>query len=100
MMKADILSEFDTIKVCTQYKTVEGNIDFLPYDIEPDKVQPHYEELPGWKSDLTQLRDNSQVPQALTNYIEYLEQKLDIPITMVSVGPDRTQTIVREKSLA
>jgi adenylosuccinate synthase len=56
--------------------------------------------VPGWRSDLTQLRESSQVPQALTGYIEYLEQKMEIPITVVSVGPDRTQTIVREKSLA
>lgn len=100
MMKADILSEFDTIKVCTEYKTAQGNIEFLPYDIEPDKVQPHYEEVPGWRKDLTQMRDNSQVPQELTGYIEYLEEKMEIPITIVSVGPDRSQTIVREKSLA
>lgn len=99
MMKADILSEFDTIKVCTEYKTAEGNIDYLPYDIEPDKVQPHYIDIPGWRENLTQMRSHNEVPKELTGYIELLEEKMEIPITMVSVGPDRKQTISREKSL-
>ena len=100
MMKADVLSVFDTIRACTAYKTDEGNIEYLPYDIEPDKVQPVYDDIPGWKVDLTQLRDLTQMPKELSDYIDYLEDKLEAPITIVSVGPDRTQTILRENALA
>ncbi len=100
MMKADVLSDFDEISVCTGYKTEDGVISYLPYDISPEKVQPVYENLPGWKVDLTKLRNLNEIPEALNHYIEYLESKLEIPITVVSVGPDRTQTIIREKALA
>ncbi len=100
MMKADVLDDFDEISVCTGYKTADGIISYLPYDINPDKVQPVYEKLSGWKMDLTKLRNLNEIPAALNLYIEYLEAKLEIPITVVSVGPDRTQTIMREKALA
>ncbi|MBL0314233.1 MAG: adenylosuccinate synthetase [Flavobacteriales bacterium] len=100
MMKADVLSDFDTIRVCTHYQTAEGLIDYLPYDIDPSKVQPVYADLPGWKMDLTGMRHDHELPDALTGYIAYIEEKLGVPITVVSVGPDRTQTIVREKALA
>lgn len=100
MMKADVLSDFDTIRVCTHYQTAEGLIDYLPYDIDPSKVQPVYTDLPGWKMDLTGMRHDHELPDALTGYIAYIEEKLGVPITVVSVGPDRTQTIVREKALA
>ncbi len=100
MMKADVLSDFDVINVCTHYKTPDGIIDYLPFDIDPSKVQPIYEELEGWKVDLTQLKKLGEIPSQLNRYIEYLEAKLEVPITIVSVGPDRTQTIVREKLMA
>ncbi|MFN0032622.1 MAG: adenylosuccinate synthase [Flavobacteriales bacterium] len=100
MMKADVLSEFDTLKVCTHYMHAGEKIDYLPYDIEPAKVQPVYEILQGWKSDLTAMRELAQLPKALMDYIEFIEKQLEIPITIVSVGPDRTQTIVKEGALA
>lgn len=95
MTKADVLSVFDTIKVCTAYKHRGKTIDYMPYDISTDEIEPVYEELPGWKTDLTDLDDEAGFPEALKNYIAYLEERLDRPITVVSVGPDRRQTIMR-----
>ncbi len=100
MMKADVLSEFDTVKVCTHYEIDGEKIDYMPYDIVSKEVKPIYTALKGWKKDLTKLASINDVPQELTAYIEYLEQELNVPITIVSVGPDRTQTIYRENVLA
>lgn len=97
MMKADILSEFETIQVCTHYEYNGEKIDYLPYDVVDGEMTPIYEELPGWSEDLTQLRDINNLPNNLISYVTYLEKQLDTPITVVSVGPDRTQTILREK---
>ena len=93
MMKADVLSNFPTIKVCTHYKYNGEIIDHLPYNIERDKIEPIYTELPCWKEDLTGLTDMSDLPKELIDYVTYLEKELETPITIVSVGPDRTQTI-------
>jgi adenylosuccinate synthase len=100
MMKADVLSQFDTIEVCTHYKTAEGITADLPFDIHESKVQPVYESLRGWRVDLTGMRQPTDLPEPLSAYIHYLEAALEIPITVVSVGPDRTQTIIREKAIA
>lgn len=100
MMKADVLSQFDTIRVCSRYKTSQGEIDYLPYDIQPSSVQPIYENLEGWQADLTGMREAAELPSQLSAYIDYLEAKLEVPITIVSVGPDRSQTILREKAMA
>lgn len=93
MMKADVLSIFDKIKVCTHYIVDGKKIDYLPYDIESVPVKPVYEELPGWNCDLTRLTSMKEAPQALKDYIAYLEEHLEVPITVVSVGPDRAQTL-------
>ena len=93
MMKADVLSNFPTIKVCTHYKYNGEIIDHLPYNIEGDKIETIYKELPCWKEDLTGLTDMSDLPKELIDYVTYLEKELETPITIVSVGPDRTQTI-------
>jgi adenylosuccinate synthase len=100
MMKADVLSVFENIKICTHYMFDGKKIDYMPYDSDPHKVQPVYIEMRGWKNDLTGMRNLAQFPKELTDYIEYIEKQMEIPITIVSVGPDRTQTIVREKILA
>ncbi|MCE3295070.1 MAG: Adenylosuccinate synthetase [Crocinitomicaceae bacterium] len=93
MMKADVLSIFDTIKVCTHYE-IEGKLyDYMPYDIEGIEIKPVYKELKGWKTDLTQLDDINSAPAELKEYISYLEAELEVPITVVSVGPDRKQTL-------
>jgi adenylosuccinate synthase len=100
MMKADVLSQFDTIEVCTHYKTTDGETSDLPFDIQASKVQPVYESLKGWEVDLTAMRQPEDLPAELTAYVHYLEAALEVPITVVSVGPDRTQTIIREKAIA
>jgi adenylosuccinate synthase len=95
MTKADVLSIFDEIKVCTHYIYRGEKIDYLPYDMNGEEIEPIYESVPGWKTDLTQLNSEDDFPQELSDYIDYLEKALDTPITVVSVGPDRSQTIVR-----
>ncbi|MDC8003457.1 adenylosuccinate synthase [Aureisphaera galaxeae] len=95
MMKGDVLSGFDMLKVCTAYKYKGETIQHLPYNIESENVTPVYSELKGWKEDLTKMTDASQFPQELNDYIAFLEKELEVPITIVSVGPDRTQTIHR-----
>ncbi len=95
MMKSDVLSGFDKIKVCTAYTFKGKTITHFPYNIDTENVSPVYTELPGWKDDLTQMTDASQLPVALNHYIQFLENELRVPIKIVSVGPDRKQTIVR-----
>ncbi|OQD42327.1 adenylosuccinate synthase [Croceivirga radicis] len=95
MMKADVLSGFDTIKVCTAYHYKGEEIAHLPYNIEAENVTPIYKELKGWSADLTKMTKAEELPAALNEYIAYLEQELNVPIKIVSVGPDRLQTILR-----
>ncbi|HKK40203.1 MAG TPA: adenylosuccinate synthase [Cryomorphaceae bacterium] len=95
MTKADVLSIFEEIKVCTHYIYRGEKIDYLPYDVNGEEIEPVYESLAGWKTDLTQLHSEDDFPRELSDYITYLEKALDTPITVVSVGPDRNQTIVR-----
>lgn len=95
MMKGDVLSGFDSLQVCTGYKYKGETIHHLPYNIEAENVTPIYTEFPCWKEDLTKMSDPSQFPAELNNYIDFLEKELEIPIKVVSVGPDRTQTIHR-----
>ena len=95
MMKADVLSGFDTIKVCTAYKYKNGTIAHLPYNIESEYVTPVYTEMKGWAKDLTKLSKAGELPEALNDYIDFLEKELNVPIKIVSVGPDRVQTIHR-----
>ena len=100
MMKADVLSIFESIQVCTHYDYQGELIDFLPYDLEEPSLKPVYKELPGWKDiDLTGMNSMNEIPENLNNYIEFLEKELNTPITIVSVGPNRNQTILREEIL-
>jgi len=96
MMKADVLSGFEKIKVCTQYELEDGTItDEFPYDIVDTEVKPIYEELEGWNCSLDNIDSFDAMPKPLKDYITYIEEKLGVPINLVSVGPDRTQTILR-----
>ena len=97
MMKADVLSGFETIKVCTHYEYKGEKIAHFPFDIDQKYVTPVYETLDGWNEDLTGIQDITKLPQALNRYIDYLEKALEVPITVVSVGPDRTQTLFRKQ---
>ena len=94
MMKSDVLDGFDTIKACDAYE-VDGHItrDF-PYSVE-EGITPIYTEIKGWKTPMSHLTSENQFPQEFKDYIAFLEEKLAVPITIVSVGPDREQTIIR-----
>ena len=95
MMKADVLSGFDTIKICTAYTYKGKRIEHLPYDIDAAHVHPVYTEVQGWSQDITATRTADDLPKALQDYIAFLEKELEVPIKIVSVGPDRTQTLYR-----
>lgn len=100
MMKADVLSIFPTIKACTHYELEDGTVtDMVPYEIVNEKITPHYSEFKGWNEPLKGTSEES-LPPELNNYIKYLETHLQVPITLVSTGPDRTQTIHRELTVA
>ena len=93
MMKADVLSCFEKIQVCIHYIIDGEKVDYFPFDVNGIELTPVYEELEGWNTDLTQLTDYNDAPKALKDYVLYLEEKLEVPIKVVSVGPDRTQTL-------
>jgi adenylosuccinate synthase len=98
MMKADVLSNFEEIKVCTHYKLPNGQVtEELPFDINHLKIDPVYNSLAGWKQDLRDIEDFDQMPGELLSYIGYIEQLLGVGIGIVSVGADRTQTIMRSE---
>ena len=93
MMKADVLDKFDTIRACVKYKVDGVEMDHLPYDIDGVTIEPIYEDIKGWNTDLTGLSSYNDAPEELKAYVKYLEQHLEVPITTVSVGPDRKQTL-------
>ena len=95
MMKGDVLSGIDTIKVCNQYKTEHGVINHFPFDINNESISPQYIEIPGWKEDITQVNLAEKLPKNFIDYVKFLERELDTPIKIISVGPDRKQTILR-----
>ncbi|PRX49603.1 adenylosuccinate synthase [Salegentibacter salegens] len=95
MMKGDVLSGFKTLKVCTAYNYKGKEIQHLPYNIEAENVTPVYTEIKGWAADLTGMTKADELPKEFNEYVEFLEKELEIPIKVVSVGPDRTQTIQR-----
>lgn len=95
MMKSDVLDGFDTIKACIAYRLKDGSeTSEFPYEI--DDVTPIYKEMPGWKTDMTKFTSEEQFPEAFSNYVHFLEEYLETPIKVISIGPDREQTIVRK----
>ncbi len=97
MMKADVLDTFDKIYACTHYKYNGEVIDYMPYEIITHQAEPILKEIDGWKQDLTGITSEQEIPEALKNYISYLEKALEVPITILSVGPDRKQTLALSK---
>ncbi len=95
MMKGDVLSGFETLKVCTAYQYKGETIQHLPYTIEEENVTPVYTEFKGWNADLTGLTTYDSLPQELKDYIAFIEQEVEVPIKVISVGPDRKQTILK-----
>jgi adenylosuccinate synthase len=96
MMKADIMSGLETLKVCTAYNYQGQQIDHLPFDYSAELLTPVYTELPGWNQDLTGMNNVADIPEALNNYIAFIEEYTGVPVSVVSVGPDRTQTLMRK----
>ena len=94
MMKSDVLDTFKTIRVCTHYIINGEKFDYFPYDITDSEITPVFADFEGWNCDLTKLTSYDDAPKALKDYVLYLEKQLEIPITVVSVGPDRKQTLV------
>ncbi len=100
MMKADVLSIFPEIKVCTQYQLSDGKLtEEMPYEVVNEKIVPIYTTLKGWNCSLTNLSEQ-QMPSELLDYISFLEKELEVPITLISTGPDRSQTIHRAEKVA
>jgi len=93
MMKGDVLSGFERLKVCTSYNYKGEEINYLPYNIEDQNVSVNYTELKGWQEDLTQMTKASDLPQNLNDYIAFIEAFVGVSVKIVSVGPDRKQTI-------
>ncbi|MCW3075603.1 MAG: adenylosuccinate synthase [Bacteroidetes bacterium] len=93
MMKADVLSDFENIEICTHYNNNGEVIDFLPYNIDPKYLKPITTTVKGWNKDLTTINDKTNFPEELINYVKFIEKATGTPISIVSVGPDRTQTI-------
>lgn len=96
MMKSDVLDSFNKIKACVAYKINGIETKQFPFSIDED-IEPVYVSLPGWKTDMTKMQSEDEFPKEFSDYIAFLEKELATPITIVSIGPDRKQTIVREK---
>lgn len=95
MMKGDVLSGFKKIKVCIEYQYKGKSIKHFPFSVNNDELKPIYLEFKGWKEDISKLRNEDSLPKSFLEYVSFLEKELKVPISIISVGPDRTQTIIR-----
>ena len=96
MMKSDVLDDFDTIKVCVAYKTKDGKqLDYFPFDADAEGIVPVYKEFKGWKTDITSCRKFEELPVQLKEYITFIEEQTGVCVYVVSVGPNRDETIIR-----
>ena len=94
MMKSDVMNDFDTIKVATAYRVDGELVDHFPYEVTGN-VEPVYTEFPGWKSDICKVRRYEDFPAEFKTYVEFIEKETGVPVKIISVGPDRDETIVR-----
>lgn len=94
MMKSDVLDAFETIKTCVAYKVNGEETEDFPFELSED-IEPVYVELPGWQTDMTKMQSEDEFPEEFNNYLSFLEEELGVPIAIVSVGPNRAQTIIR-----
>ena len=94
MMKSDILNDFDTIKVAVGYEVNGQQVDYFPYEAD-ETITPIYREFPGWNCDICNVRDFDQFPQQFKDYVAFIEAECGVPVKIISVGPDREETIVR-----
>ncbi len=96
MMKSDVLDDFDTVKACTAYRINGETVTDFPYDVDGLEIEPVYTEMPGWKTPMSAMTSEEEMPKAFLDYVAFLERELETPITILSVGPDRAQTIERK----
>ncbi len=92
MMKSDVLDQFDTIKICTAYKINGKLVDYVPFEMTED-IEPVYTEFKGWNTDMSKMSSAETFPEAFKQYVDFIEKETEVPITVVSVGPNREQTI-------
>lgn len=92
MMKADVLDQFETIKICIGYEIDGEVVEYFPFELT-DKVKPIYVEFPGWQCDLTKIKNQDEFPEEFNNYINFIEEEMGVRISIASVGPNRAQTI-------
>ena len=95
MMKSDVMNDFDTIRVCVGYRLEGREIDYFPFEATDTNIEPIYKEFAGWKSDVSKCRTYDELPQPLKDYIAFIEQYTGVPVSIISVGPERSETIVR-----
>ncbi|MCD6179756.1 MAG: adenylosuccinate synthase [Bacteroidales bacterium] len=95
--KGDVMDEFETINICDEYNYGEQKIDYFPYEINDSKLQAAYKSFKGWKTNISKIQKVEDLPQSLMDYITYIEQQAEVPVSIISVGPDRTQTLFRNK---
>lgn len=94
MTKADVLDTFETIKIATAYKINGETFDYMPYDIDCN-IEPIYKEFKGWNTDITKMRSEKELPKELLEYVAFIEKESGVPVSIISVGPDRDATIIR-----
>ncbi len=92
MMKSDVMDNFDTIKICTAYKVNGKKVDYVPYEMTED-IEPVYTEFKGWNTDMSKMTNADEFPEAFKQYIDFIEKETEVPVAVVSVGPNRAQTI-------
>ncbi len=97
MMKSDVLDDFDEIKACVAYKIDGKETKEFPFSIDENAIEPVYVSMPGWKTDMTRFKSEDEFPQQFKDYVAFLEKELETPITIISIGPDREQTIERKR---
>lgn len=95
MMKSDVLDTFETIKACVAYEVNGERVTEFPFEID-DSIKPIYQEMKGWQTDMTKMQKEDQFPKEFSDYVAFLEKELGVPIRIVSLGPDRAQTIIRK----
>jgi adenylosuccinate synthase len=96
MTKADVLQGFSEIRVCTSYSVNGAETQELPFENDA-RIEPVYTSFKGWNEDISSVRIYEELPKALTEYVSFIEKQTGVPVTMVSVGPDRQETIFRNK---
>ncbi|HCC50691.1 MAG TPA: adenylosuccinate synthase [Porphyromonadaceae bacterium] len=98
MMKSDVLDSFDQIKACVAYRINGEEVTKFPFEVAETEVEPVYTEIDGWNTDMTKMKSENEFPEEFNAYLSFLEEELGVPIVIVSVGPDRAQTIIREEN--